>query len=78
MTNTLELLLLLCIVVIIAAVMFFESEFPCIFGCPGTCFVGQAGFKLRDLPVFASQILELKACTPTASWKLFSFYVYFQ
>jgi hypothetical protein len=31
-------------------------------GCPGTHFVDQAGLKLRNLPVSASQVLELKVC----------------
>jgi hypothetical protein len=34
-------------------------------GCPGTHFVDQAGLKLRNLPAFASQVLELKVCTTT-------------
>jgi hypothetical protein len=32
-------------------------------GCPGTHFVDQAGLELRNLPVSASQVLGLKACT---------------
>jgi hypothetical protein len=32
-------------------------------GCPGTHFANQAGLELRKLPAFASQVLELKACT---------------
>jgi hypothetical protein len=46
--------------------------FFCLFGffsrqgfsvyCPGTHFVDQAGLKLRNLPVSASQLLGLKAC----------------
>ena len=32
----------------------------------GTRSVDQAGLKLRDLPVSASQMLGLKACTTTA------------
>jgi hypothetical protein len=28
-------------------------------GCPGTHFVDQAGLKLRNLPISASQVLEL-------------------
>ena len=35
-------------------------------GCPGAHFVDQAVLKLRNPPVFASQVLELKACTTTA------------
>jgi hypothetical protein len=34
-------------------------------GWPGTCFVGQAGLKLRDLLASASQVLELKAYVTT-------------
>jgi hypothetical protein len=33
-------------------------------GYPGTCFVDQAGLKLRDLPASTSQVLELKVCMP--------------
>jgi hypothetical protein len=32
-------------------------------GCPGTHFVDQAGLELRNLPVSASLVLGLKACT---------------
>jgi hypothetical protein len=42
-------------------------------GCPGTHFVDQAGFKLRNLPASASQVLELKACTTTAQLFCFVF-----
>jgi hypothetical protein len=35
-------------------------------GCPGTHSVDQAGLELRNLPVFASQVLGLKACATTA------------
>jgi hypothetical protein len=31
-------------------------------GCPGTHSVDQAGLKLRNSPVSASQVLGLKAC----------------
>ena len=34
----------------------------CSSGCFGTCFVDQANLELRDLPVSASTVLELKAC----------------
>lgn len=34
--------------------------------CPDTRFVSQADSKLRDLPAFASQLLELKVYTTTA------------
>jgi hypothetical protein len=33
--------------------------------CPGTHFVDQAGFKLRNPPASASQVLGLKACATT-------------
>jgi hypothetical protein len=35
-------------------------------GCPGTHSVNQAGLKLRNPPVFAPQVLGLKACATTA------------
>jgi hypothetical protein len=38
-------------------------------GCPGTHSVDQAGLKLRNLPVSASQLLGLKACATTAQHK---------
>jgi hypothetical protein len=45
----------------------FETGFLlCSPGCPGTHFVDQAGLELRNLPVSASQVLGLKACTTTA------------
>jgi hypothetical protein len=31
-------------------------------GCPGTHFVDQAGFELRNLPASASRVLGFKAC----------------
>jgi hypothetical protein len=34
-------------------------------GCPGTCFVDQAGLELRNLPASASRVLGLKACVIT-------------
>jgi hypothetical protein len=40
-------------------------------GCPGTHFVDQAGFKLRNLPASASQVLGLKACATTPTEKYF-------
>jgi hypothetical protein len=36
-------------------------------GCPGTHFVDQAGFELRNSPASASQVLGLKVCTTTPS-----------
>jgi hypothetical protein len=41
-------------------------------GCPGTHFVDQAGFELRNPPASASRVLGLKACITTA-WLLFVF-----
>jgi hypothetical protein len=35
-------------------------------GCPGTHSVDQAGLELRNPPVSASQVLELKVCATTA------------
>jgi hypothetical protein len=37
-------------------------------GCPGTHFVDQAGFELRNLPASASQVLGLKACVSFSQW----------
>jgi hypothetical protein len=36
--------------------------------CPGTHFVDQGGLRLKDLPVFTSQVLGLKACATTPSY----------
>jgi hypothetical protein len=36
-------------------------------GCPGIHIVDQAGFKLRNPPASASQVLGLKVCA-TTSW----------
>ena len=33
----------------------------CSLGCPRTCFIDQAGLKLRDPPASASRMLELKS-----------------
>jgi hypothetical protein len=38
----------------------------CSLGCPGTRFVDQAGFELRDPPASASQVLGLKECATTS------------
>ena len=35
-------------------------------GCPGTCSVDQASFKLRDPPVSASKVLGQKSCATAA------------
>ena len=60
--------------------MFFETRvlfvglFVCFVlyspGCPRTHCVEQASFKLRETPVFASQVLGLKVCTTTALLKV--------
>jgi hypothetical protein len=49
--------------------LFFDRVSLCSPGCPGTHSVGQAGLKLRNLPVSASasQVLGLKACATTPS-----------
>jgi hypothetical protein len=39
-------------------------------GCPGTHSVDQAGLELRNSPASASQVLGLKVCATTPSWKL--------
>jgi hypothetical protein len=39
-------------------------------GCSGTHSIDQAGLKLKNLPAFASQVLELKVCATTA-WLIF-------
>jgi hypothetical protein len=46
--------------------LFFEIGFLCSPGCPGTHFVDQADFELRNPPASASQVLGLKeyATTP--------------
>jgi hypothetical protein len=40
-------------------------------GCPGTHSVDQAGFKLRNPPASASQMLGLKVCATTARRQFF-------
>ena len=48
-------------------VLFFQDIVALwISGCPGIHSVVGAGLELRDLPASASQVLELKACAPTA------------
>jgi hypothetical protein len=72
------MLLLLCFVVVaVGLVWFFFFFFFFWFfqdrvslyrpGCPGTHSVDQAGFKLRNPPASASQVLGLKACTTKPS-----------
>jgi hypothetical protein len=47
-------------------------------GCPGTHFVDQAGFELRNPPASASLALGLKACATTpGSLKTFKDHFYF-
>jgi hypothetical protein len=41
-------------------------------GCPGTHFVDLAGLELRNSPVSASQVLELKAFTTTTRLRVMS------
>jgi hypothetical protein len=44
-------------------------------GCPGTHFVDQAGFELRNPPASASRVLGLKACATTpGSLMIFFFF----
>jgi hypothetical protein len=40
-------------------------------GCPGTHFVDHAGLKFRNPPASASQVLGLKACATTPSFRIF-------
>lgn len=40
-----------------------DNVFQCSLGCPGTCYVDEAGLKF--LPTFASQVWGLKVCTAT-------------
>jgi hypothetical protein len=52
--------------------LFFRDRVSlCSPGCPGTHSVDQAGLKFRNLPVSASQVLGLKACTTPAWLKCF-------
>jgi hypothetical protein len=45
-------------------------------GCPGTHSVDQAGLELRNPPASASEVLGLKACTPTPSFFFFKLLLY--
>jgi hypothetical protein len=47
-------------------VIFQDRVSLCSPGYPGTHYVDQAGLKLRDSPVSASQALGLKVCATTA------------
>jgi hypothetical protein len=53
------LFLFVCLFVFV----FRDRVSPCSPGCPGTHFVDQAGFELRNLPASAFQVLRLKTCT---------------
>ena len=46
-------------------------------GCPGTHFVDQAGFELRNPPASASRVLGLKACATTAQLRFVFFLIFF-
>jgi hypothetical protein len=48
--------------------VFRDRVSQCSPGCPGTHSVDQAGLKLRNPPVSASQVLGLKACTATPGY----------
>jgi hypothetical protein len=54
--------------------VFRNRVFLCSPGCPGTHSVDQAGLKLRNLPVSASQVLGLKACATNAGILSLSFH----
>jgi hypothetical protein len=54
-------------IIIIIILVFQARVFLCSPGCPGTHFIDQAGFELRNVPASASRVLGLKACATTAS-----------
>jgi hypothetical protein len=59
------------------SVWFFRDRVSlCSSGCPETHSVDQAGLELRDLPLFASQVLRWKVCTTmcgsASSWFYFN------
>jgi hypothetical protein len=54
--------------------VFQDRVSPCSPGCPGTHFVDQAGFKLRNLPASASQVLGLKVCATTSGLFIIIFF----
>ena len=62
-----------CVCLFVCLFVFWDRVSLCSPGCPGTHFVDQAGFKLRNLPASASQVLGLKACTTTAQLLLYTF-----
>jgi hypothetical protein len=48
-----------------------ETGFLCSPGCPGTHFVDQAGFELRNPPASASRVLGLKVCATMSGFNTF-------
>ena len=54
-------LVLFCLFLVLVLV-FRDRVSLCSPGCPGTHFVDQAGFELRNPSASASRVLELKAC----------------
>lgn len=46
----------------------FKTKFLCSPGYPGAHSVDMVGFKVRDLPPSASQVLALKECATTTTW----------
>jgi hypothetical protein len=67
-------LFLLSVVCLLACFGFLVRVSLCSSGCPETHSVKQAGLKLRNLPASASQVLGLKACTPSAWLKNLLFF----
>jgi hypothetical protein len=69
--NTFSVLVLVLFLVWFGLVWFglvFQDRVSlCSPGCPGTHSVDHAGFKLRNPPASASQVLGLKACATTVS-----------
>jgi hypothetical protein len=66
-TKLMFVCLFVCLFVCGFVFVFFQDRvFLCSLGCPGTHSVDQAGLKLRNLPVSASQVMGLKVCTTTA------------
>jgi hypothetical protein len=49
-------------VCLVGWLVFRDNVSLCRPGCPGTHFVDQAGFQLRNPPASASRVLGLKAC----------------
>ena len=72
-----ELFCFILLLVFLFVLVFGDRVSLCSPGCPGTHSVDQAGLKLRNLPVSASQVLGLKACTTTARLDIFSLKVIF-